>query len=180
MNPVRVVPVTRSNWDDFATLFESKGAPHYCWCTVYRDGKNRSNESKKASIAGLVERSTPIGVLAYRDDQAIGWCSVAPRENYLRLAKSRTMPRTTPLATPTWAVLCFFILRSHRKSGVAQMLLDGAVEYALSHGAEVVEGFPHDTSGVSSTHRGHSAIFASCGFRLAGDRWVKQGARDRQ
>jgi GNAT superfamily N-acetyltransferase len=170
---VRVVPVTPRNWDDFTTLFQSKGAPHYCWCTAYRDGKDLSDEDKKASIAALVDRATPIGVLAYRDGQAIGWCSIAPRQSYARLAKSRTMARTTPLATQTWAVLCFFILRGHRRSGVARMLLDGAVEYAFSQAAEVVEGFPHDTSGVSSTHRGHSALFASCDFRLEGDRWVK-------
>jgi GNAT superfamily N-acetyltransferase len=118
-----------------------------------------------------VESSVPIGVLACMGDEPVGWCSVAPRETYVRLERSRTMPRGTSPATATWTILCFFVARPHRGQRVAQTLLEGAVAYARRQGAEVVEGYPFDTSGVSSTHRGHSSMFRSAGFEIEGQRW---------
>lgn len=117
-----------------------------------------------------VDSGVPIGVVAREGDEPIGWCSVAPRETYVRLQRSRTMPRATPPATSTWTILCFFVARSHRNQHVAQALLEGAVAYARRQGAEVVEGYPFDTSGVSSTHRGHSTLFRSAAFQIDGNR----------
>lgn len=33
----------------------------------------------------LVSNDTPIGVLAYKDDDPVGWCSIAPPETYAKL-----------------------------------------------------------------------------------------------
>lgn len=153
-------------------LFESKGAPHYCWCTPYRtrDARHLDNAEKKHLMKSLVGVHAPIGVLAFEGDEPIGWCSIAPRETYVRLEKSRTMPRVTPPTTSTWSVLCFFVPRSRRKQGVTHALLAGAVAYAWEHGAKVVEGYPFDTAGISSTHRGHSRVFKAAGFRQDGRR----------
>lgn len=172
---VAVRPVTPENWRDFVRLFTSKGAPHYCWCSSYRqrDAKHLDNDEKKQLMQELVSRKIPIGVLAFDGDEPVGWCSIAPRESYIRLEKSRTMPRATPLTAPTWSVLCFFVARSHRKQGVSEALLEGAVAYAKRRGAKIVEGYPFDTAGISSTHRGHSKAFESAGFRQEGKRWAK-------
>lgn len=172
---IAVRPVTRTNWEDFVRLFESKGAPHYCWCSPYRtrDAKHLENGEKKGLMKDLVSQGTPIGVLAFDGDEPIGWCSIAPRETYVRLGKSRTMRRATPLTTSTWTVLCFFVSRSRRGQGLTQALLEGAVTFAKRHGAKVVEGYPFDTAGISSSHRGHSAIFKAAGFRQEGTRWAR-------
>src|SRR5258706_14864431 len=100
MRAIEVRPVTKDNWDDFARLFETKGCPHYCWCTVYRTraAHDLTSAEKKMHMQRLVSAGTPIGVLAYDGDEPIGWCSVAPREMYARLEKSRTRPRVTPPA----------------------------------------------------------------------------------
>ena len=173
---IRVEPVTRENWKTFSRLFEAKGSPHYCWCTSYRVRKasELTGAQKKAVMRSSVESRVPIGVLACKGDEPIGWCSVAPRETYVRLEKSRTMPRVTSPATPTWTILCFFVARPHRNQHVAQALLKGAIEYARRQGAEVVEGYPFDTSGVSSTHRGHSSLFKSARFEIDGTRWFRR------
>ena len=152
-----VRPVTAESWDDFARLFEAKGSPHYCWCTPFRVRGNSdlTSAEKKDVTRRLVRAATPIGVLAYVDGEPVGWCSIAPRESYVRLEKSRTMPRVTPPATPTWTVLCpSSSCRSRRGQGITGALLDGAVGYARQHGARVVEAYPFDIAGVSSTHRG--------------------------
>jgi len=175
-----VRPVTRENWADFARLFESKGAPHYCWCTPHRtQGEHLTSEQRKACMREFVEQATPVGVLAYDGDEPVGWCSVAPRESYVKLRRSRTMPRKTPPQSSTWTVLCFYVPRQRRKQGIAQALLEGAVEYASSEGAAVIEGYPFDTAGITATHHGHSELFRRLGFRRDGSdrRWALSVAR---
>jgi GNAT superfamily N-acetyltransferase len=173
---IRVEPVTRQNWEMFVRLFDAKGSPHFCWCTSYRvrSGQELSDAQKKASMRRLVDAGTPVGVLAFREDEPIGWCSVAPRQTYVRLERSRTMPRVTSSATQTWTVLCFFVARPYRNQHVTRSLLDGAVDYARQQGAEVVEGYPFDTAGITSTHRGHSRTFEAAGFQPDGNRWARR------
>jgi GNAT superfamily N-acetyltransferase len=166
--------VTAASWKDFVQLFEERGRPHYCWCSPYRFANTHEmeNAEKKAAMHALVADAVPIGVLAYADRSPVGWCSVAPRETYVKLGRSRTMPRETDEATPTWVVLCFFVTRPTRGTGVTRALLRGAVKYARAQGAKIVEAYPHDTAGISSTHRGHSSVFSAAGFRQDGKRWV--------
>jgi len=166
-----VLPVSAANWKDFAALFGARGAPHYCWCTPYRfrEAPDMSKPDKQQAMRRLVQGGTPIGVLAYDGDTPVGWCSVAPRESYVKLARSRTMPRVSD--EPTWTVLCFFVQRSHRGRGVSHALLAGALRAAREQGARVVEGYPYDTAGISSTHRGTSRLFRALGFMRRGTRW---------
>lgn len=169
-----VRPVTPARWTDFASLFESKGAPHFCWCTPYRFA--RSHEMTKAerrdAMRARIRGRGPVGVLAYEGRQPVGWCSVAPRASYEKLAGSRTMPT---IEEDAWTVLCFFVPRALRGEGISLALLEGAVDYAREKGARVVEGYPWDTAGVSSTHRGRSTLFAAAGFAPAeGRRWTRR------
>jgi GNAT superfamily N-acetyltransferase len=172
---IAIRPVTGGSWADLVRLFETTGSPHYCWCTPFRLSRahDLTSPEKKAHMQSLVGAAIPIGVLAYESDEPIGWCSVAPRETYVRLKRSRAMPRTTPPATPTWTVLCFFVARPHRGRGVTHALLEGAVAYAKEQGAMVVEGYPFDSAGISSTHRGHSRLFKAAGFEQDGTRWAR-------
>lgn len=168
-----VRPVTPATWGDFVRLFTARGAPHYCFCTPYRltGNEHRTSGERRDAMDGFVHGGVPVGVLAYDGDEPVGWCSVAPRETYAKLARSRTMPRVTAPRTPTWTVLCFFVVRGRRGAGVTRALLDGAVAYARGQGARVVEGYPFDSAGLSATHRGHSSVFAAAGFAPEGRRW---------
>ena len=114
---------------------------------------------KKRRMKGLVGAETPIGVLAYEGDEPVGWCSVAPRETYVRLQRSRTMPRVTPRDTATWTILCFFVIRSRRGQGITRALLDGSV--ALREGTR------------RRTHQGHSSIYEAACFQRDGRRWSR-------
>ena len=64
-----------------------------------------------------------------------------------------------------------FVARAERGQGLTASLLEGAVSYAFDSGAEVLEGYPYDTAGVSSQHRGHSSMFRAAGFERDGKRW---------
>jgi GNAT superfamily N-acetyltransferase len=169
---LRVAPVTQETLDDYQALFSARGSPHYCWCAVYRASGNPSTkQARRQVMMRLIERGTPVGVLAYAGTEPIGWCSIAPRESYVKLERSRTMPRVSD--APTWVVLCFFVRRAERGQGVSAKLLKGALSYARAHGARLIEAYPYDSSKTSATHRGHSRLFAAAGFQQEGTRWFK-------
>ena len=61
----------------------------------------------------------------------------------------------------------------YRKKGVAQALLEGAVEFARSRGAPVIEGYPVDNGGervdLTMAYVGTRAMFEKAGFSKAAD-----------
>jgi hypothetical protein len=90
-----VYPLTPDHWDDFEVLFGPRGACAGCWCMwwrltshEFREGAGTANRDK---FRECIREPTPPGVLAYRGQVAVGWCAVAPREKYRRLASSRTL-----------------------------------------------------------------------------------------
>jgi len=121
---------------------------------------------REAYMRGLCESGQPPGVIAYIDNVPVGWCSVSPRAGLSRLVNSRTVPKVDD--QPVWSVICFVVRAGYRRKGVAAAMLDGAVGYARSQGAHVVEGYPLDTQGakLSSTfaYVGTVTMFESAGF----------------
>jgi len=92
----------------------------------------------KQTFRRIVASREPTGVLAYSADKAIGWCAVAPRKAYGRLANSRLLQPVDD--RPVWSVSCFYIAGPYRGTGVARALLEAAVAYARRRGARIVEG----------------------------------------
>ena len=48
------------------------------------------------------------------------------------------------------------------------------MRYAKALGAHVIEGYPFDTAGITSQHRGHSNVFRKGGFAREGTRWSRR------
>ena len=162
-------PVTAESWPDLAQFFEQHGNPNYCWCmrwrlksTDYRDAKS---SDRRRNLDTMVKENTPVGILAYHDDTAVGWCSIAPRDTYEALERSRTLKRLDD--QPVWSVVCFFIAPEQRQKGLAQQLLEAAVAYAASQGAAIVEGYPVQPD-QSYRFMGSPATFKAAGFHHAG------------
>ena len=113
----------------------------------------------------------------------MGWCAVAPREAFPRVLNS---PTIKPLDdTPDcWSIVCFYVLRSERRGGVAAALLDAAVAFAAGHGATTVEGYPKDTEGTKKHANemfvGSMSMFAEAGFEEAGRRSPQRPIMRRQ
>jgi GNAT superfamily N-acetyltransferase len=114
--------------------------------------------------------------VAYERDDAVGWVSVGPREDYERLAYSKVL---APIdETPVWSIVCFVVGRRWRGRGVARALLDAAVGYARDHGATTLEAYPVDVAdgeriGVGEADRGTLAMFQRAGFtEVARRQWT--------
>lgn len=159
-------PVTTSTWPDFEKLFEGKGAPKYCWCMAWRPMPDRveaDNAARKRALHERVEKRVPIGLLGYVDGEPVAWCSVAPRSTFMKLSDDQDEGEEG-----VWAVVCFFIRRDHRKSGLSGWLLDEAVKFAKKRGARVVEGYPVDPESPSYRFMGFISLFKDRGFKPSG------------
>ncbi len=165
-------PVTADRWPDLARLFGPHGAYSGCWCMFWRlrrvEFDRSSAEERKAGLRGLVDSGQVPGILAYAGDEPIAWVSLGPRESFPPLERSRTLKPVDE--QPVWAIVCFFVAKPHRRQGLMVKLLQGAVAYAASQGAQIVEGYPvdpaedHRVSGGSEGYMGLASAFRKAGF----------------
>jgi GNAT superfamily N-acetyltransferase len=110
------------------------------WRQTQREFEAQKGEGNRQSLQAIIAGETPPGVIAYAGDEPIGWCSVGPRPEFSRLARSRVL---TPVDDePVWSIVCLFVTRPWRRRGVSVALLRGAAEFALASGGRIVEGYP--------------------------------------
>jgi GNAT superfamily N-acetyltransferase len=165
-------PLTPSRWPDFERLFGTRGACGGCWCMWWRQTRAefeaRHGEGNRRAMRRIVESGEVPGILAYLDGDAVGWCSVAPREQYASLERSRILRRLDD--RPVWSIVCLFVAKAHRGSGMAEALIRGAVDYAASRGASIVEAYPTVPRGRRladiSSFMGVPRLYEKAGFRL--------------
>jgi GNAT superfamily N-acetyltransferase len=159
-------PVTAERLADLARFSKQHGRFRYCSCMRWRmtstDYHRSTRESRVAALEELVRQGTPVGVLAYVAGEPVGWCSIAPRETYAALECYQALPRVDDASV--WSVVCFFVDRRVRRQGVTLGLPKAAVEYARSHGAAVVEGYPVEPGSRLYTYMGSPSTFQRAGF----------------
>ena len=156
-----VKPVGITNWNDFEELFETKGAPGYCWCMAWRMTKEELKDNNSASRKKFIKRRilsrTPIGLLGYMDKEVIAWCSIAPRESYVRLGGDEELQ-------DVWSIACFFIKRPYRDQGLVDKLIEEARNYARKKGAKYLEAYPVLPSSPSYRFMGFVHSFEKANF----------------
>ncbi|HET6486679.1 MAG TPA: GNAT family N-acetyltransferase [Spirochaetia bacterium] len=159
-------PVTRQTIVDLLRLMEKHRTFASCACMRCRLRPARfealSSRRRREAMQGLVERGSIVGILAYRIDTPVAWCSVAPRESFAALPASHS--RAPAEDTAVWTVTCFWVTPALRRRGIASALLRAAVEYARTHGARMVEGYPVP-AGHPDQRMGSPDIFRRAGFR---------------
>ena len=104
-------------------------------------GKGAGN---KRALKHLVSTGREPGLIAYLKREPIGWCALAPRQDYVALERSRILKPVDD--QPVWSVSCLFIKKGYRRRGVSTLLLRAALEFAAKHGARIVEGYPVEPS----------------------------------
>jgi len=100
----------------------------------------QQGELNQRNIQALVDSGNIPGILAYSADEPVGWCSIAPREEFPTLGRSRILKPVDD--QPVWSVVCFFVARNQRRKGLTVDLLKAAIDFARSNGARIVEGYP--------------------------------------
>jgi GNAT superfamily N-acetyltransferase len=110
------------------------------WRQSRQEFNAQHGDPNHQSMKALVESGVIPGLLAYEGDEPVGWCSIAPREEFPTLNRSRILKSVDD--QPVWSVVCFFVARGRRRTGLTVQLLRAAIDYAGSHGAMHVEGYP--------------------------------------
>jgi hypothetical protein len=167
--PLRLAfhPVTPERLPGLARFLEMHGKFRYCACMRWRMRSSQfcrsTKEDRADALQGLARERTPIGVLAYLDQEPVGWCSVAPRETYAALERYRALPRIDE--RPVWSVVCFFVSSRIRRTGATLGLLKAAVDYAGSQKAQIIEGYPVEPGSRLYTYMGSPSTFRAAGFQ---------------
>lgn len=163
-------PVTAQRWDDFEALFGPRGAVGGCWCMWFRLKRSefdlQKGEGNRQAMRRIIDSGQIPGLLAYHEDEPVGWCSVAPREAFPVLDRSPILKRVDD--QPVWSVVCFFVARPYRQQGVSLQLLQAALDYAQENGARIVEGYPVEPKKGSTpdvfAYTGLASMFLQLGF----------------
>ena len=165
-----IKPVTKDLWNDLEELFGKHGAYSGCWCMWWRikraEFDRQTGEANRKALKRIVDSGTVPGILAYLNGKPIGWCSVAPREQFPVLDRSPVLKRFDD--KPVWSIVCFFISKAFRRQGLSKLLIKGAVDYARKNRAKIVEAYPADKEDSKNTSldafTGFLKTFSNIGF----------------
>jgi len=171
-----VTPLTPDRWPDLEAIFNAKGCSvaRGCWCMAYRLSGSRKPlppgmtraQANRAGLKALVDAGNRPGLIGYRGRVPVGWVSIGPREEYAKLKRSPVMKPVDE--QPVWSVICFVVPSEYRGQGVARALLTGAVAYARTQGAKLVEAYPVDKPARSKDDYmwfGAKSMYDSAGFK---------------
>ncbi len=172
--PLTVHPLTPDRWDDLVELFGRPGGSivRGCWCMCYRQSGAPAHTStltpaarNKRALKRVVDGGTVPGLVGYERGRLIAWISLGPRVEYRRLQRSPVMKPVDD--QPVWSVVCFFVDQEARGRGIAEAMLKGALKYARTQGATLLEAYPVDTTvrrNPDDLWFGTASMFDACGF----------------
>lgn len=141
----------------------------------FRAGQKSGGARNKAAFRRVVRAGREPGILAYAGREPVGWCALAPRAEYVGLAKARVLKPVDE--KPVWSVSCFFIARDFRRQGLTVQLLRQAAAFARKKGAMLLEGYPVDPGGetpAAFAWTGLAAAFSKAGFCEVARRSVRR------
>jgi GNAT superfamily N-acetyltransferase len=163
-------PLTPERWRDFEALFGERGACGGCWCMWWRLARSQFNRQKgeknKRAMKRLVDAGEVPGIIAYQNNQPIAWCAVAPRETFSVLERSRVLKQVDD--QPVWSIVCFFVAKEHRRTGLSVKLLKAAIDFVRERGGRIVEGYPVEPKKKQAdafVWTGLASAFRKAGFK---------------
>jgi len=169
---IQFEPLTISNWQLFEGLFGEKGGCAGCWCMHFRLSRkdydaNRYAGNKKM-MHYMVKKNQPVGLLALHEGEAVGWISLAPREQFIRLENSRVHKRIDD--EKVWSITCFFIKKEFRNQGLSSQLIEAAKSFAKQNQIKILEAYPtkpySDKMPDAFAWTGFHSTFLKAGFKV--------------
>ena len=166
-------PLEVATWPDFVRIIEKhNGVWGGCWCVAFHlahradDGAAEMNRALKES---LVRAGRTHAALVYDGPDVVGWCQFGtPAELPARMTGFAKLGAPVP----DWRITCFFVDRDHRRRGVAQGALAGALHMIAAAGGGTVDAYPiavgRKQYSSSFLWSGTESMFAEAGFRSVG------------
>ena len=186
---LRVLPADQAEWADLEAVFGTRGVASRCWCQRYKLPRGESFDSVPDEVRAdrlreqtgcrdldeeLDAQTRTSGLVAYLDEEPVGWCAVEPRPAYFGLLANFRVPwegrNEHKSDASVWAVTCVLARAGFRRRGASRALVVAAVGFARERGARAIEGYPITTSNAISEelHVGSHATFVAAGFAEVG------------
>jgi GNAT superfamily N-acetyltransferase len=166
----RVEALTPQTWDAYARMMERhNGVFGGCWCTYFHTmagEKTYDADANRALKQRLVEEGRDHAALVMDGDEAVAWAQFGSPDELPNIYHRKEYDLAGD-APPDYRVTCMFVDKRHRRHGVTEMALRGALDLIRQAGGGVVEGYPHDTSDgrkVSVLYDGTRALYERVGF----------------
>jgi len=140
----------------------------------YKEFQENKPDGNKKLMKQLVKKGMPQGLIAFLNNEPVGWIAMAPREDYMRIENSRVFMRIDD--KPVWSITCFFIKKEYRHKGLSGQLIKGAIDFAKTKKIKTLEAYPAIPYSENVPHPflwvGVLSSFISNGFKI-----VKQESR---
>ena len=176
-----IVPANEAPWDDLAAIFGTTDYPGRCQCQrfkvlgwIWRDStqEERTAMLRAQTACGDPNATATSGLVAYLDDEPVGWVAVEPRTAYAKLRTSRVpwSGRDEDKGDDgIWAVTCFVIRKGYRGRGLTYPLARATIDFARARGARALEAYPMITEPAKEitwgeAHVGARQVFEDAGF----------------
>ena len=151
----QVVPLSPQTWPAFDELvMRHNGIFGGCWCTWFHDGhpscegRGETAEGNRAIKKRLVDEGVAHAALVMDGDEAIAWAEYGTPEE-LPTIQHRKQYDATSTTTPDYRITCVFVDKRHRREGVAELAIRGALDLIAQSGGGIVESYPHDLTDQS-------------------------------
>lgn len=163
-------PLAQDNRDDFEDLMGPHGAYGGCWCMWWRLTRKvfeqQQGEGNRRAMQAIVASGRVPGILGYRKGRPVAWCSVARRDEFPSLNRSPVLKRIDD--QPVWSLVCFYIARDCRRSGLLQALIRAAADHVRRQGGKIVEAYPSvvksNNAPPTTSFMGTPEAFRKAGF----------------
>jgi len=177
-----ILPLSVETWSAFDELVLRHGGIFGgCWCIWFHpDGPERGQgaEANRALKRSYVERGLAHAALVMDGEEAIAWAEYGtPTE--LPTLHHRAQYDKEKTGDPDWRITCVFVDRRHRRRGVTEIAVRGALELIAEAGGGVVESYPHDlteqTKKMSSSflYNGTRRLYERLGFAYVRPKGLK-------
>jgi GNAT superfamily N-acetyltransferase len=177
-----VVPANQASWEDLQAVFGTTDYAGQCQCQrfkvrgwIWRDSTQdeRTELLREQTACGDPDAAATSGLVAYLDDEPVGWVAVEPRTAYPKLRTSR-VPWSGRAEDKdddgVWAVTCVVVRKGYRGRGLMYPLALATIDFARGRGATALEAYPMITQpGKEITwgevHVGARQVFEEAGFQ---------------
>jgi GNAT superfamily N-acetyltransferase len=172
----RIVPLSPATWPAFEAMVQRhNGIFGGCWCTWFHDGhpscvgRGETFEGNRAIKKRLVDEGVARAALVMDGDEAIAWAEFGTPAQ-LPTIHHRKEYDATSVAEPDYRITCVFVDKRHRRQGVTELAITGALDLIAQAGGGTVESYPHDLTdqtkkmSASFLYNGTRRLYERLGF----------------
>lgn len=167
--PYTTEPLDMTTWEAWAALVERNGGVFGgCWCQGnHPEGFGKSAAENRARKLERVRNGDAHASVVFQGAEALGWCQFGSPAELPRIKHRRAYEEQRP-EPPDWRITCFYVDKRHRRQGIADAALAGALDLIAGAGGGTCEAITEDTTGREVPGRflftGSVELFERYGF----------------